>query len=67
MKNHTAALSKTEMMLPKIEMTQTNFNKIDTLEMSPSKGGTAGTTIARAETDLNPWSNEQRAFLSTTV
>jgi hypothetical protein len=67
MKSQAAAMSKTEMTLPKIEMTQTDFNKLDTLEISPMKAGTAGTTIARAESSINPWSNEQKAFLATTV
>jgi hypothetical protein len=67
MKSHTAAISKTEMTLPKIEMTQTNFNKLDSIEISPIKAGTAGTTIARAESNINPWTNEQKALLATTV
>ena len=29
------------MTLPKIEMTQTDFNKIETFEISPQKVGTA--------------------------
>jgi hypothetical protein len=48
-------VSKTEMTLPKIEMTQNDFNKMDSLEISPQKAGTAGTTLTRNDSNLSPW------------
>jgi hypothetical protein len=55
-KNQAVGVSKTEMTLPKIEMTQNDFNKMDSLEISPQKAGTAGTTtLTRNESNLSPW------------
>jgi hypothetical protein len=42
------------MTLPKIEMTQNDFNKMDSLEISPQKAGTAGTTLTRNDSNLSP-------------
>lgn len=57
-KNQSVGVSKTEMSLPKIEMTQNDFNKMDSLEISPLKAGTAGTTLTRNESNLTPWNQQ---------